>query len=343
MGIDLEYFEVEINGRIHPVPKYEFSPYEKSLGKEGYRIMIWDSNIDAAKQVIIEQGIKHIKASTSDLNFLYDPIFNELEGVYIFGQMNDLLPLERINSLKYLDLRCDKKGKIDFKAFPNLRHLNCEYSKKYKNLASLSKLESLMLTGYSGATLEEFVNFHELTELHLNFANCESLSGLHSLPKLQKLTLDECKKLVTLNGIGDNKSLSELVISGCRNLKDFSAIDKLNPNCEVILNAKNFNSSQVTTEESIEELVNALQEIGCEEQLISEIKIVIEALKNNVNDNDDWKAVLKICILKLNKISDQYDAIYTEEREEIISAIQHILVDYSTTEVEKLIDKYRNW
>ena len=340
--MDLEYFEVEINGRIHPIPKHEFSTSEKYLGKEGYRITIWDSNIDAAKHVIIQHGIKHITAATSDLNFLLQPEFQDLEGVNIFGQINNLAPLEKINTIKYLDLRCERKGKIDFSSFPNLKYLNCEYSKRYKNLCSLNKLESLSLIGYSGATLEEFRHLQSLNELNLIFANCESLIGLHLLSNLQKLTLDECKKLVTLNGIGEENTLCELLISDCRNLKDFSSLDKLNRNCNIILNGKNYNSSQEAETEHIAFLVNNLYKIGCEEQLILEVQFLLETLKNNI-ENNDWKKELKICIGNLNKISVKYDAIYTEEREEIISTIQYILVDYSSTEVERILDKYRSW
>ncbi len=342
MSIDLEYFEVEINGRIHPIPKHEFSPCEKQLGKEGYMITIWDSNIEAAKQVIVENGIKHISIATSDLNFLLQPEFKDIEGIYINCHIKDLAPLENIKEIKFLDLRCDKKGKIDFKCFPNLKYLNCEYSKRYKNLTSLHKLESLSLDGYTETDLEEFGNFRNLTELYLIFANCQSLKGLHLLTKLQKLTLDECKKLVTLNGLGKDNAIFELKISDCRNLKDFSSLDKLNPNCDVFLNGKIYISGQDSEADQIALLVNNLHEIGCEKQIILEIQIVLETLKKNIEYND-WKKELKICVVNLNKIADKYDAIYTEEREEIISTIQYILVDYSSIEVEKNLDKFRNW
>ena len=61
--MDLEFFEVEINGRKHPVPKKEIQPIEGYLNESTFHIQIWDSTIEASKWLIEKEDIKSISVS----------------------------------------------------------------------------------------------------------------------------------------------------------------------------------------------------------------------------------------------------------------------------------------
>ena len=130
--MELDFFEIIIDGRTHPVPKQEFTPYEKSLGKSGFKITVWDSNIEAVKKVIATYQIQHLQISTSDLEFLKEPVFKNLKGISINGAFENLRPIERLTRLEYLELLNERKGKIDFNYLKNLKLLHCNYSKVYK-------------------------------------------------------------------------------------------------------------------------------------------------------------------------------------------------------------------
>lgn len=340
--MDLDFFEIEINGRIQPVAKHEFSPYEKSFGKKGFRITVWDSNIAAAKHVILEHHVKHITVSTSSLNFLNDPEFKNLLGVYINGEISDLKPLEKLNSLEYLELLNGKKGRVDLRHFPKLKQFSCEFTSKYKNIDSLINLENLYLVKYSKSNLEQFKNLHELIELHLLSAKCESLNGLQSLTNLRKITIEDCKRLTSLDGLVNNGSLSEILINDCRNIADFSAMSKLNKDSPVFINGEPFRSDRDTTIDPILNLVSSLNEIDTEKELIEEVQNSLANLKASINSNN-WKIELKKCIIHLNQINSKLEGIYSGEREEIIRTIQYLLTDYDFEKVEMIIDENRQW
>ena len=337
--MDLNYFEIEIDGRIHPVAKHEFSPYEKSLGKSGYGITIWDSTIEAAERVVSKYGIKHLKISTSNLDFIKEPEFQDLKGISINGEIKDLSPLEQMEKLEYLELFNERKGRIDFMNLQTLKLLHCDFSNKYKNINSLKNLEYIYLIKYPESDLKKFSSFHKLRKLDLLFSNCESLIGIESLNNLEKITLDGCKKLTSLKGLKENKSLTELIVVDCKNLNDFSSAKNLNNKCLVLVDGNRLENLSHSMYDNIESLITELNTIGTEKEIIDAIKKELENLKENKTELN-WKDELKKCIVNLNKLNR---GIYTEEREEIISTIEYLLIDFDSDEIEEIIDEHRNW
>ncbi len=339
--MDLDYFEIEIDGRIHPVAKHELSPYEKSLGKSGYGITVWDSTIEAAKLVVSKYDIQYLKISTSDLNFIKEPVFENINGVRINGEIKDLTPLEHLKRLEYLELFNERKGEVDLKNFQTLKLFSCAFSNNYKNINSLKNLEFLHLVKYPKTDFEELSGFHKLKELDLFSSKCESLRGLESLKNLEKITIHNCKKLTSLIGLKNNKSLTELIIIGCKNLSDFSSVENLSMKCVVLVDGNRIKDGNllISTENKIENLITSLNTISTEKRIIKEVKTELENLKANITELN-WKDELKKCICNLNKLNEY---IYTEEREEIISTIEYLLIDFDSDEIEEIIDGNRTW
>lgn len=339
--MELDYFEIEINGRIHPVAKHEFSQYDKSVGKTGFSISIWDSNIEAAKQVIIEHEVKHIKVSTSNLEFLKNQEFLNINGLEVHGEIKDIRPIENLSELKFLTILNERKGKLDFSKLGTLELLHCDYSNNYKNLSSLVNLRDLYLRKYSRSDLQELRTLNKLKELHLLFAKCKTLEGIESMSKLEKLTLDECKYLVSLDGLETINSLIKLLVVDCKSLNDYSIANRIGNNCIALVDGMKIREIVSSDKDALDKLIDKFNELGTSPKLIESIHREILKLKEINGEN--WKEILTICIKSLNELSVKHEGIYTEEREEIISTIEHLLIDFDDDEIEKIIDENRIW
>lgn len=336
-----DYFEIELNGRVHPVAKHEFSQYDKSLGKTGFSISIWDSNIDAAKQVILKHEVKHIKVSTTDLEFLKNPEFLGIIGIEVHGEIQDIKPIENLSELKFLTLLNERKGKLDFSKLVTLELLHCDYSSNYKNLSSLVNLRDLYLRKYSRSDLQELRTFNKLKQLHLLFAKSEVLKGIESMTELEKVTLDECKYLISLNGLESINSLNKLLVVDCRSLKDYSLANRIRNNCIALIDGVDIRELVSSDKDDLDKLIDKFNELDTNPKLIDLVHS--ELLKLKETNEGNWKEKLIICIIGLNKLSVKHDGIYTEEREEIISTLEHLLIDYDEDEIEKIIDENRIW
>lgn len=91
----------------------------------------------------------------------------------------------------------------------------------------------------------------------------------------------------------------------------------------------------------MDKLIAKFNELSTSPRLIDSIHSEILKLKETNEGN--WKERLTTCIKTLNKLSVEHDGIYTEEREEIISIIDHLLINYDDNEIENIIDENRIW
>ena len=338
-----EFFEVEIYGRIHPVPKKEFGSSDQAKGKKGVQISVWESNIEAVKKLIADEGIVFISTTTKHLDFLHDDIFKNIIGIYINGEISDLTPLYNLKSLNYLELYNNKKGKLDFKHFPNLIELNCHFSKQYKNIETLKQLEYLVLTNYQESGFENFQNFVKLKELNIITSKCESLEGLSDLIELRKLEIDDCKKLKSLKGIGNNNyQLKEIYIRDSRNIEDYSVINELQNLETILVDGQTYIEVDNLAFDPVEDMVTTLSYFETDEVFVEWLVTELRKFEKNVN-SDNWKEKVKTLIRLINKKDAKEEHIYTEEREAIIQAIEYILKNVDAEELDTLIEEHREW
>lgn len=330
-----DYYDIEINGRFHPVPKHGIE------GEPGFSITIWDSNVEAARLVIAKYQVKHIHISASNLDFLSKPEFATIEGIQLSGAIEDIGHLEQLEHLKSLSLSNNRKGKLDFQNLINLEYLYCDYSNNYRNLDALVNLKTLHLIRYPEIDLQEFTALSKLEILHIQSAKCKTLKGIEALQMLQKITLDECKKLGSLSGVEQIRSIEKLEIIDCRNLNDHSSLGQLSEDYIVLIDGQTVRETTVFPEDKIETLVNNLKELETDGELIELIKEQLSSLTDCNEKN--WKNKLLRCVDNLNELSLKFDGIYTEEREEIISTIEDLLVDFNDDEVAGILDGGRIW
>lgn len=342
--MELDYFEVEINGRIHPVKRKEFSPSEGLKGKFGYQIWIWDSNIEAAKFLIKEHEIEFIVTSTLSIDYLKDSAFANIKEIIIHREVTNLSPLKNLKQLKYLQIFNEGQGELNFEWFPNLVEFRGFYSNKYNNLTSLKNLEYLSLTYYRKKNLEEISLFKRLKYLHLARASCQNLNGLGLLEKLEVIDLDYCKRLTSLSGLGQkNIKLKAIKITDCPNLVKASIIENLALKVSITIDGvilKNYVETEEGTEINLGHWI--IEETKENSSAIQEIETILNNLKAKLTPQN-WRKELIQCIKQINEIDREINLIYTGEWEELVEIIQQIAIEIDPLEVDLIIDEIREW
>ena len=119
--------------------------------------------------------------------------------------------------------------------FKHLIFLGGTLPKKYINISQLSKLKYTYLFGYRKRNFMEFSQCYQLRKLWMYSVDIESLNGLSNLVNLIQIDLENCRKLVSLNGIGGkNISLQTVHLINCKKLRN-ADIQLNNNDCTKII------------------------------------------------------------------------------------------------------------
>ncbi|KAG0568851.1 hypothetical protein KC19_6G049300 [Ceratodon purpureus] len=192
----------------------------------------WPQKFEAPNlQVCILSGMK-MGNNGSRLDFLKDA--TKLKCLDLsrnhFNCETNLLCLERLHSLRYIDLSNNKYLEKLPANFGNLKHLTkldlstCTFLKKLpKSISNLESLHELHLSGciFLKELPQNIGNLKHLTKLDLS--RCRSLDKLpqsiSNLESLHELHLSECFRLKELpENIGNLKHLRKLYLGGCTSL-----------------------------------------------------------------------------------------------------------------------------
>eukprot|EP01018_Ginkgo_biloba_P036684 Gb_33801 [translate_table: standard] len=161
-------------------------------------------------------------AQMKNLSFLW------LENVQLAGQGEKHFP----PNLKWLRLRhCSRLKRISF----NMQHVNelkylnvfyCERLTELEGLGALKSLTELELVGCGELELPTLPR-------GLVKVRTESCSGLKKISfnmphmnELKYLNVLDCERLTELQGLGSLKSLTELMLQGCRELAELSTLSR---------------------------------------------------------------------------------------------------------------------
>lgn len=90
-------------------------------------------------------------------------------------------------------------------------------------------------TGHSLPDVDAGHTFVNLSQYSPNGTN----NGIESMSKLEKITLDECKYLISLDGLESINSLRKLLVVDCKSLNDYSIADRIENNCIVLVDGMN--------------------------------------------------------------------------------------------------------
>ncbi|WP_291285769.1 hypothetical protein [Flavobacterium sp.] len=149
------------------------------------------------------------------LTNLDNTLIENWEGIY------DLSFLEILHISDKLDF------KLDISRFTNLTQFGGVYSPKIINLNNHKKLDSLVISsGYPTENLDFLSSLKSVKRLHIYKANkLENLKGIEELINLHEISIGYSPKLTSILEL-NNSGVEKLVIEKCKNLLDFSFLQK---------------------------------------------------------------------------------------------------------------------
>ncbi|MFT3679232.1 MAG: hypothetical protein QM791_03100 [Ferruginibacter sp.] len=191
---------------------------------------VWfeNDNIEDCISLTGKKRIEHIRLQTSNIDFLTDPRLKHIKGITFQFEVENIEPLFLLSHLTHLNLPENIKIDFDFSRFRNLIYLGGVLPKKNVNLNQLTKLKYTSLFNYKKEDLREFSDCKDLRRLWIYSLQIKSLDGLSTLEKLNYVYLDNCRELVTLDGIGEkNIDLQIFHLSNSKKLQNANSLEKL--------------------------------------------------------------------------------------------------------------------
>ena len=206
----------------------KIKPFETAYEKNTDTVWFENDNIEACIRVVEKLGIEHIHLQTNTIDFLADPRLRKIKGISIQYEIKNIEPLFNLKYLTHLGLPENIQIEFDFSRFKNLIFVGGFLPKKYKNIHQLLELKYVSLSNYRKANLIEFSQCGQLRTLWMYSVEIENLNGLSNLANLIKIDLENCRKLVSLDGIGSkNISLQNVRLINCKRFKNADALGNL--------------------------------------------------------------------------------------------------------------------
>lgn len=191
------------------------------------KALVIGENIDFIKECPSLKYLEIVPADTMGNSFDYSPLYEmpeilELNCKTIYGhfdQFSTVIDYEKLSGLKKASV-CGSG------------HLN------YTKVASL---ESLNISNVSAMTdLQSLASLHSLNSLEIIQCGIQSLNGIESLVKLNKLNVGYCRKLFDMSALSRiGHSLKELSIENCGKIGDFNFLNSLIGLHHLCLDGKN--------------------------------------------------------------------------------------------------------
>lgn len=191
---------------------------------------VWfeDENIDKCIAATFELKIKHIHLQTSHIEFLKDPRLQHVKGIVIQYEVDNIELLYQFKELTHLGLPENIRIVFDFSNFPKLIYLGGSFPKKYINFNKLTNLKYTYLFDYRKKDLSDFSSCSNIQKLWIYSLNIENLNGLSGLSELIQIDLENCRKLISLDGIdSSNSKLQKLHLVNCKSLKNADSLKSL--------------------------------------------------------------------------------------------------------------------
>jgi len=206
----------------------KIKPFETAYEKNTDTVWFENHNIEACIRVVEKLGIEHIHLQTNTIDFLADTRLKKIKGISIQYEIKNIEPLFNLEYLTHLGLPENVQIEFDFSRFKNLIFLGGFVPKKYKNINQLLELKYVSLSNYRKPNLIEFSQCEQLRTLWMYSIEIENLNGLSNVANLIKIDLENCRKLVSLDGIGSkNISLQNVRLINCKRLKNADALANL--------------------------------------------------------------------------------------------------------------------
>ena len=201
------------------------SKFEIRKDEHGYGdVLILKSDwSDSVYDYMIKKRIIALRLSDSagfsgkDLSFLHKLTFLKSLELYCW-EAKDIKNIESLSQLEVLSVQFLSNKKLDFSAFKNLRIAMFTWKEGLASILKLESIEHLNIENYGCSNLEPIAHMGKLKKLYLTSRKLETLKGIENLKSLEVLDLYNCQKLVSTAGIEQCKKLGEIEIEACNKL-----------------------------------------------------------------------------------------------------------------------------
>lgn len=212
---------------------YEIAPYANLLVyKKGI-------TFKEAKAIIKDKKLEglrifaHLKDDRLDsLDFLKDYSFLERLDIASVVDYNFEF-LESLSQLKSLSIDIEGTNEINLSHLYNLKSLTINGNHPLIGFEDLLKLNYLSLMGYNEDILTIVAKQLNLKELTISSSPIKTLNGLQNLTYLEKISLRNCKKLISIKELNNLSNLRDLKIDTCPKLNNISYLTNL-PNLSIL-------------------------------------------------------------------------------------------------------------
>lgn len=179
-----------------------------------------------------------LRITDDDLSFLQE--VPPLRGLVLnAGAARDLSAVEQLTELESLTLNTVSRPRmtLDFKAFPNLRHLGVYWNPGFDSIFECQRLETLYVFGPPDPDLERFGSLTTLRRLEVSQGRrLTTTRGVERLSELRFLGLYSQSSLSSLTGVGELGNLEHLEIEGCRRIEEIGEVAALRSLTSLMLN-----------------------------------------------------------------------------------------------------------
>jgi protein phosphatase 1 regulatory subunit 7 len=206
---------------------------------DGTRMIIINSdNIDGCMDYYYKNNIEGVAITNyhgynlKEVDFLSR--YPDIKSLTISESVENIEAIHSLTGLEELIIS-EKKQKIDFQYFPNLKKLTLDWSTGLINLDKCKSLESLAIySGFNPKTkdLTAISNVHWLKKLEINSSSITSFKGSENFDNLEELEFNYCPKLENISGFEKSKEkLKSLIFGNCKSIKNYDSVvifDNLN-------------------------------------------------------------------------------------------------------------------
>lgn len=220
--------------------------YDKYLGPPGYRytskmpILLvkgpWDP---AILSVIQNNGIEGLYFNYArgwdydNFEFLGDLDDNLRLLKIISKPIVSLNKIEKLSKLESLSLSCHWERPVDLSALHCLKHCFISWGKGAESVLQCDALQYLHIDEFKIKDYSDLGCLEDIHVLTISNSDFSDIGALSNMQKIKKLSLENCKKLESLQGVEKLKSLEWLNIDGCRKISKIDEVSSL-PNLKFL-------------------------------------------------------------------------------------------------------------
>ncbi|EDW2628281.1 hypothetical protein [Salmonella enterica] len=136
--------------------------------------------------------------------------------------------ISHMKNLEYINFLGGCAIEIPFDECVSLWCAYINYNKKTcRNIFALKKIKNLFVDNYKDKRSSDFECLTDIIRLGFTTFNMTDISFVGNMNSIEHIGLSYNSKLVTLNGLKDNKTIKSIGISNCRNISDWHVIESV--------------------------------------------------------------------------------------------------------------------